>query len=256
VNEGKYWRCPNPACLPQVIGRTLILAGGDAFEIDGLGEKQVAQLIDAGLLASAADIFHLDRDPKTRERLMELERWGEKSIDNLFHEIESHRRVPFARFLVALAIPEVGPATARLLASHFHTLEELENATLDELQHIDGIGPEVAQRVATWFADRASKKTIEQLFAGGVEIVYRRPEASGGVFAGDTVVFTGTLEAMGRAEAKQIVEEQGGKVGSSVSAKTTYLVVGGKPGSKAKKAEELGVKVLLEPEFLAKIGRA
>jgi len=256
VNEGKYWRCPNPACLPQVIGRTLILAGGDAFEIDGLGEKQVAQLIDAGLLASAADIFHLDRDPKTRERLMELERWGEKSIDNLFHEIESHRRVPFARFLVALAIPEVGPATARLLASHFHTLEELEKASLDELQHIDGIGPEVAQRVASWFADRARKKTIERLFAGGVEIVYRRPEASGGAFAGETVVFTGTLEAMGRAEAKQIVEEQGGKVGSSVSAKTTYLVVGGKPGSKARKAEELGVKVLLEPEFLAKIGRA
>jgi DNA ligase (NAD+) len=256
VQEGKYWRCPNASCLPQVIGRTLILAGGDAFEIDGLGEKQVAQLIDAGLIASSADIFHLDRNPETRERLMDLERWGEKSIDNLFHEIESHRRVPFARFLVALAIPEVGPATARLLASHFRSLVELASASLEELQHIDGIGPEVAARIATWFGERANKKVVGRLIDGGVEIVYKALGAESGVFAGETVVFTGTLESMGRAEAKQIVEEQGGKVGSSVSAKTTYLVVGGKPGSKAKKAEELGVKVLLEPEFLSKIGKS
>jgi DNA ligase (NAD+) len=256
VQEGKYWRCPNAACLPQVIGRTLILSGGDAFEIDGLGEKQVAQLIDAKLISTSADIFHLDRNPKTRERLMDLERWGEKSIDNLFEEIEAHRRVTFARFLVALAIPEVGPATARLLAQHFHSLEELRNASLDELQHIDGIGPEVAARVATWFGETSNEKLVARLIEGGVEIVYPTTDAASGVFAAATVVFTGTLESMGRAEAKQIVEEQGGKVASSVSAKTTYLVVGGKPGSKAKKAEELGVKVLLEPEFLARIGRA
>jgi DNA ligase (NAD+) len=255
VKEGKYWRCPNPKCLPQVIGRTLILAGGDAFEIDGLGEKQVAQLIDAGLVEMAPDIFHLDKKPETRERLMELERWGEKSIDNLFREIDAHRNVPFARFLVALAISEVGPATGRLLANHFQSLEELASASLDELQHIDGIGPEVAARIAAWFAERDNKKVVDRLLDGGVEIVYRKHDASGGVFAGETVVFTGTLEAMGRAEAKQIVEDQGGKVASSVSAKTTYLVVGGKPGSKAKKAEELGVKVLLEPEFLEKVGR-
>jgi DNA ligase (NAD+) len=256
LQEGKYWRCPNPACLPQVIGRTLILAGGGAFEIDGLGEKQIAQLIDAGLLASPADVMHLDRDPTTREKLIELERWGAKSIDNLFREIETHRRIPFARFLVALAIPDVGPATARLLAQYFHGLDELSAASEDELQHIDGIGPEVAARVANWLAERANRKLIERLLAGGIEIVRHEPSASGGKFAGATVVFTGTLEAMGRAEAKQIVEGEGGKVASSVSAKTTYLVVGGKPGSKAKKAEEIGVKVLLEPEFLARIGRA
>jgi DNA ligase (NAD+) len=255
IKEGKYWRCPNPKCLPQVIGRTLILAGGDAFEIDGLGEKQVAQLIDAGLIEMAPDIFHLDKKLETRERLMKLERWGAKSIDNLFAEIDAHRKIPFARFLVALAISEVGPATARLLANHFGSLEELEHASLDELQHIDGIGPEVAARIASWFEDRDNRNVIDRLLDGGVEIVHAKHGASDGVFAGATVVFTGTLEAMGRAEAKQIVEEEGGKVASSVSAKTTYLVVGGKPGSKAKKAEELGVKVLLEPEFLAKIGR-
>jgi DNA ligase (NAD+) len=255
VQEGKYWRCPNPSCLPQVIGRTLILAGGGAFEIDGLGEKQVAQLIDARLLASPADVMHLDRDPKTREKLLELERWGEKSVDNLFREIDAHRRIPFARFLVALAIPEVGPSTARLLAQHFHGLDELSAATEEELQHVDGIGPEVAARVTSWLAEKSSRKLVERLIEGGVEVVRYEAGAGGGKFAGATVVFTGTLEAMGRAEAKRIVESEGGKVASSVSAKTTVLVVGGKPGSKAKKAEELGVKVLLEAEFLARVGK-
>jgi len=255
VQEGKYWRCPNSNCIPQVIGRTLILAGGGAFEIDGLGEKQIAQLIDARLLRSPADVFHLDRDATTRERLLELERWGEKSIDNLFGELAARRSVPFARFLVALAIPEVGPSTAKLLASHFGDLDALRKADEDELQHIDGIGPEVAARVTRWFQDAANMELVERLLAGGVEI--QRPKAidATGPFAGKTVVFTGTLESLGRAEAKQIVEDMGGKVASSVSAKTHVLVVGGKPGSKAKKAEELGVQVLLEPEFLALIGR-
>jgi DNA ligase (NAD+) len=255
VNEGKYWRCPNPRCLPQIIGRTLILAGGSAFEIDGLGEKQIAQLIDAGLIETAADIFQLDRDPKTRVKLIELERWGDKSIDKLFGEIESHRRVPLARFLVALAITEVGPSTAKLLSSHFKTLDDLKSATLDELQHVDGIGPEVAARVATWFGERANTKFVERLFEGGVEIAEPKASTKTGPFAGKTIVFTGTLESMGRAEGKQVVEDLGGNVASSVSSKTDYLVVGGKPGSKAKKAEELGVKVLLEPEFLKMAGR-
>jgi DNA ligase (NAD+) len=255
VQEGKYWRCPNPECPPQLVGRTLVLAGGGAFEIDGLGEKQVAQLIDAGLLHSPAELFQLDRDPRTRERLIELERWGEKSIDNLFAELEAHRRVPLARFLVALAIPDVGPATARLLAQHFHTLEELSAAGEEDLLHVDGIGPEVAKRLTGWFAEPRNRAFVARLLEGGVEVVASSSSARAGAFAGKTVVFTGTLESLGRAEAKQIVEEQGGKVASSVSAKTDYLVVGGKPGSKAKKAQELGVEVLLEPDFLKRLGR-
>jgi DNA ligase (NAD+) len=256
LQEGKYWRCPNPSCPPQLVGRTLILAGNEAFEIDGLGEKQVAQLLDAELIASPADIFHLDRHPQARERLLEMERWGAKTIDNLFKELDAHRKVPFARFLVALAIPDVGPATARLLANHFRALSDLQAASEDELQHIDGIGPEVAARIAGWFAEEVNLALVERLFAGGVEIVYPAPIASGGPFAGKSVVFTGTLEAMGRAEAKQLVEQLGGRVASSVSAKTDFLVIGGKPGSKAKKAEEIGVKVLLEPEFMKLVERA
>jgi DNA ligase (NAD+) len=255
VQGGKYWACKNPVCPPQLVGRTSILTGGGAFEIDGIGEKQIAQLIDAGLLASPADVFHLDRDPSTKAKLLDLERWGEKSVENLFAQIAEKRRVPFQRFLVALAIPDVGPATARLLAQHFHALDDLAQATEDDLQHIDGVGPELAERVAGWFQVPANRALVERLLEGGVEIVHPTIGASAGAFAGKTVVFTGTLESLGRAEAKQIVEEQGGRVASSISAKTDFLVVGGKPGSKAKKAEELGVEVLLEPEFRKKIGR-
>ncbi len=255
VKEGKYWACKNPACPPQLVGRTSILTGGGAFEIDGIGEKQIAQLMDAGLLSSPADVFHLDRDPSTKAKLLALERWGEKSVENLFAQIAEKRRVPFQRFLVSLAIPDVGPATARLLAQHFHGLDDLAKASEDDLQHIDGVGPELAERVADWFQGPANRALVERLLEGGVQIVSPTIATGGGAFAGKTVVFTGTLVSLGRAEAKQIVEEQGGRVGSSVSAKTDFLVVGGKPGSKAKKAEELGVKVLLEPEFRKKVGR-
>jgi DNA ligase (NAD+) len=238
-----------------VIGRTLMLVGGSAFEIDGIGEKQVAQLLDAKLIQGPADLFQLDRDPNTRERLIALERWGEKSVDNLFAEFARARSIPFARFLVALAIPDVGPATAKLLASRFASLEALRDATLDDVQHIDGIGPEVATRLASWFGDKANQDFIARLKAGGVEIAYPKAKPKSGPFAGQTVVFTGTLEALGRQEAKEIVEDLGGHVASSVSAKTNILVVGGKPGSKAKKAAELGVHVMLETDFLAAIGR-
>jgi len=250
LQEGKYWRCPNLECPPQLVGRTLVLAGGGAFEIDGIGEKQVAQLFEARLLRSPADLFALER-----EQLIGLERWGEKSATNLLEQIRERRRIPFARFLVALAIPDIGPATAALLARHFGSLDDLKAASFDELQHIDGVGPEVAARLFGWFREPAGLLLLRQLFERGVEVDYQRAPSGSGFFSGKTVVFTGTLEGMGRSEAKQAVEEQGGKVGSSVSAKTDFLVVGGKPGSKAKKAEELGVKVLLEPEFLGRVGR-
>jgi len=255
IQEGKYWLCRNPECLPQLVGRTLILTGGGAFEIDGIGEKQIAQLIDAGLLHSPADVFHLDRDPEPKSKLLSLDRWGDKSVANLFQQIAEKRSIPFQRFLVALAIPEIGPATARLLAQHFRSLEDLRGTSLDALQHIDGIGPEVAARIVAWFAEPSNGRTLRRLLDGGVEILYPQVGAAGGAFAGKTIAFTGTLETFGRAEAKQIIEAQGGRVSSSVSARTDFLVVGGKPGSKAKKAEELGVKVILEPEFRRMVAR-
>ena len=253
--DGKYWLCPNVQnCPPQRVGRTVALCGRGAFEIEGIGEKQVVQLFDAGLLSEPADVFHLDRDPDKRERLLELERWGEKSVDNLFTEIREAREVPFDRFLVALSIPDVGPATAKLLARNLRTLDALRDASEDELQHIDGIGPQVAAQIHGWFSHEPSRRMLARLAEGGVNVQPLAAATRGGAFDGKTVVFTGTLEAMTRAEAKSRVEAQGGHVASSVSARTDYLVVGGKPGSKAKKAEEAGVEVLLEEAFLAQLG--
>jgi DNA ligase (NAD+) len=254
VQDGKLWRCPDTnGCRPQMIGRTGQLVGRKAFEIDRIGEKQIAQLFDAGLLEGPADLFHLDRDPALRERLLNLERWGAKSIDNLFAQIEERRSVPFDRFLVALTIPEVGPATARLLADRFDSLEALRSASIDELVELDGIGDEVAARIDGWFSEARNLRFLERLLAGGVRIEAMARGATDGPFAGQTVVFTGTLTSMTRAEAKQRIETGGGRVSSSVSAKTNFLIVGGKPGSKARKAEELGVTVLLEDAFRERI---
>jgi DNA ligase (NAD+) len=247
VQAGKYWQCPNGlACPPQLVGRIGLMAGRKAFEIDRLGEKLIAQLIEAELVAGPADLFHLDG-----ERLLELERWGAKSVDNLLAQIEERRHVPFDRFLVALAIPDVGPATARLLAGHFASLEDLIAADEEALTHLDGIGPEVAASIQEWFAAEAHAAMMARMFEGGVSLAYPERGGSGGALSDQTVVLTGTLTRMTRAEAKRLVEDLGGRVTSSVSAKTDLVVAGEKAGSKLKKAKELGVRVLAEEEFLA-----
>ena len=255
VAEGKYWRCPNVYdCEPQVIGRTLALTRRGAFEIDGLGEKMAQQLHAAGHLRSPADLFHLD---DLRDELVELERWGEKKVDNLLAEIEAARHIPFERFLTALSIPDVASATARSLARSFHSLEELQRADLDELQHVDGIGPEVAGSLRAWFDAPESRHLLARLAEGGVVVEYPDLAAlEGGPLSGKTLVFTGTLERMTRAEAKALVESLGGKVASTLSAKTDYLVTGEGGGGKRKKAEALGVEAIDEARFLELAGRA
>jgi DNA ligase (NAD+) len=251
VREGKYARCTNLlACPPQIVGRTLQLASRDAFEIENVGEKMVVQLLESGMLSTPADLFHLD--PK---RLVQLERMGEKSVANLMRELEEKREVTLDRFLVGLSIPEVGRATAALLARHHASLEDLAAAEREDLERLDWIGPEVAEKIRRWFEAPESRTLIERLFAGGVRVKAVEALPTGGPFDGKTLVFTGTLESMTRAEAKRAVESRGGRVGSSVSARTHFLVQGGKAGSKAKKAQELGVQVLLEPEFLSTLRR-
>ncbi len=252
VQAGKYWLCPNGLdCGPQLVGRTQLLTGRSAFEIDRLGKKLIQQLVDAGLVETPADVFHLEA-----ERLLELERWGQKSVDNLLRQLEERRRVPFDRFLVALAIPEVGSATAKLLAKHFATFGDLESAGVEELEGIEGIGPEMARSIAGWLVHPACVGLVARLEEGGVEIVYPDPEASvDGALGGKTLVFTGTLEGLSRREAKTLAESQGARVVSSLSSQTDYLVVGDKPGSKRKKAEALGVSILEESAFLKLAGR-
>ncbi|MFT5290400.1 MAG: DNA ligase (NAD+) [Planctomycetota bacterium] len=252
VEVGKYWLCPNGLdCPPQLVGRTELLCGRGAFDIDRLGRKLVAQLVEAKLIQTPADVFHL-----RPEDLLELERWGQKSVDNLMAQLVERRRVPFERFIVALTIPEVGTATGKLLARHFLSLESLRDADEEQLEQLGGIGPEMAKAITGWLGAEKSQALVERLFAGGVEIAYPEliPAGEGGLFHGKTIVFTGTLEELSRAEAKRLAEDLGAKVTSSVSAKTGFLVVGDKPGSKRKKAEELGVTVLTEAEFLERAG--
>jgi DNA ligase (NAD+) len=254
VQEGKYWRCPNVyGCEPQVVGRTLALTRRGAFEIDGLGEKLALQLYRHGFMRSPADLFHLEH---RRAELIELERWGEKSVDKLLAEIAAARRIEFDRYLTALAIPEVGSATARELARHFRSLEELAGATLDELQHVEGVGPEVAAALRAWLERAENRALIERLAEGGVEIVYPDLSAlASGPLAGKTLVFTGGLESLTRQEAKRLVEGLGGKVASSLSARTDLLVAGAGGGGKRKQAAELGVEVIDEARFLELAGR-
>lgn len=254
VQEGKFWRCPNLyGCRTQIVGRTLLGTRRGALEIDGLGERMVEQLHDAGMLRGLADLFHLDG---RRAELVDLDRWGEKTVANLLEQIERARHPSFERFLTSLGIPDIGGATARSLALHFATLDELQRASADELQHVEGIGPESAASLRAWFDAESNQALLQRFFAGGVVLEYPRPIVAGeGPFVGKTVVFTGTLAGLGRAEAKKLVETLGGKVASAISAKTHFLVTGEGGGSKRAKAAELGITVLDEPEFLALAGR-
>jgi len=243
--------CPNVhGCLPQRIGRAIQMAGRGGLEIDSLGAQSIAQLFDAGILNTPADLFHLG--PADRERLIALERFGERSVDKLLAELEERRATTLPKLLAALSIPEVGPSTARLLAKQFD-LATLREASVEDLCHLDGIGEKVAERIHVWFRDERNVAQLERLLAGGVHVVAEEG-ATGGAFTDQTVVFTGTLESLSRAEAKRLVERQGGRVASSVSNKTQFLVQGGKPGSKAKEAERLGVDVLDEAAFRARLG--
>jgi DNA ligase (NAD+) len=171
-------------------------------------------------------------------------------------ELAEKRRVPFERFLAGLAIPEVGSATGKLLARRFATLEELASADEARLLEIEGIGPEMARSIAGWFAAEESRALLARLFTGGVELVYPdRATAATGPFAGKTIVFTGTLPTLSRAEAKNLAEELGAHVASSISKKTDFVVLGADAGSKKKKAEELGLTILDEVEFLRRAGK-
>ena len=222
-----------------------------AMDIDGLGDKLIEQLFDAGLLGTPADIFAL----KT-EDIVALERMGEKSTANLLAAIEKSKNTDLSRFLFALGIREVGETTAESLVEAFGSLQNLTAASLDELLTVPDVGPVVAQSVRDYFANPDNQRLIERLIALGV--VWEENDTGAGDITdqekpldGLTAVITGTLSAMNRTEAKQRLQGLGVKVTGSVSKKTSFVVVGEDAGSKASKAEALGINVLDEAAFLA-----
>jgi DNA ligase (NAD+) len=243
-------RCPNLDCPAQLKNNLLHLAHRGALDIEGLGEKLVDQLVEKALVRRLSDVFGLDR-----ETLAGLERMGEKSAENLLASLERRRHTTLARFLVALGIRHVGETVAELLAANFGDLDPLLAATREELETVPGVGPTIAESVASFFADPRNREEIGRLRAAGLRWEREAPRRRGeGPLAGRTFVLTGTLAGLPRAEAKSRIEACGGKVSGTVSKKTDYLVAGAEPGSKLARARELGVEVLDEPGLRALLG--
>ena len=250
-------------CEAQAVERLRHFVSRDAFDIEGLGEKQIAAFWQDGIVRQPADIFGLKDlvlDPPLKDR----EGWGDLSVSNLFKAIEARRNIDLDRFVYALGIPHVGQTTARLLAKTYETSDRLFEALAVahdsqsdawfELVDVDGIGPKVAQTLVDFLAE-AHNNVVVQALAGQLEIQpFDAPEDDSPV-SGKTVVFTGTLERMTRAEAKARAESLGAKVSGSVSKKTDFLVAGPAAGSKLKKAQDLGVTTLSEDDWLDLIGR-
>jgi DNA ligase (NAD+) len=238
-------------CSAQRMGAILHFASRRSMDIEGLGDKLVEQLIEKGMVKTVADIYHLKQD-----ELAELERMGEKSAQNLLAQIERSKDTTLARFLHSLGIPQVGEATAELLAEHFGSLEVLVNADKDTLEQVHGIGPSMAEDIHRFFAQKHNREVIAALQKAGVHWPAIEPRARAEQpLAGKTFVLTGTLATMSRDEAKKKLKALGAKVSESVSKKTDYVVVGEEPGSKADKAKELGVTTLDEKDFLKLIGQ-
>ena len=239
----KVTRCPNPDCFGAHSRSIMHFAGKTAMDIDGLGEKIILQLVNAGLVKDVSDLYHL-----TEGDLIPLERFAEKSAQNIISAIQGSKHPPYWRLINALGIRFVGEATAQLLARHFQNLESLMQAGEEDLLQVEGVGPQVAGSIREFFENPHIRELINKLQEGGVK--EQPPEArAGGPLAGKTFVFTGGLSHFSREEAKALVAARGGKVSSSVSTKTDYVVVGADPGSKAAKAKELGVTPLTEAEF-------
>jgi len=239
----KVTRCPNPDCFGALTRGIMHFASKAGMDIDGLGEKIILQLVNVGLVKDVSDLYHL-----TEGDLVPLERFAEKSAQNIVNAIQGSKNPPFWRLINALGIRFVGEATAQLLAQHFQTLKGLMEASEEDLLQVEGVGPQVAGSIREYFQNPRNRELIDKLKDAGVQEKPPEPRTAGPL-EGKTFVFTGSLSHLSREEAKALVTARGGKVGSSVSAKTDYVVAGAEPGSKYAKARELGVTILTEAEF-------
>lgn len=229
-------------CPAQIKGAIDHFTKREAMNIEHLGEKWISKFVDIGLLKSPADLYNLDT-----EKILSLEGWGEKSLQNLLASIENSKKTTLARFVYALGIPHVGVATARILAEHFSNITELTDADEEKLLHIPDIGPIVAKSIVNFFWIGKNSMLIERLLKSGVTII---EEKRSGELAGKRFVFTGGLSSLSRPEAKKLVEEKGGKVMSDISKNVDYVVAGESAGSKLDKAKKLGLTIISESEFL------
>jgi len=239
------FRCLNSyLCPAQSLRRITFFVAKGAMDIDHLGEKIVEKLLGAKIISSISDIYKI-----TSSDLEKLEGFKEKSIHNLLDSIERSKNVPLARFIFALGIKYVGAGGSEILANHFKNIENIKKATKEELLELEGIGPKMAESIVEFFSKSRHVQEIEELLSLGVEPKAPEEIKSGHPFFQKIFVLTGTLEKYPRAEAAALIKQRGGKVASSVSKETDYLLAGSEAGSKLKKAESLGIKVLSEEEF-------
>lgn len=244
--------CNNPECPWQIRKRIEHFASRNAMNIEGLGEKIIDRLVSLGMLKNIADIYELH---KNRDELIKLEKFGEKSVENLINSIELSKKQSFNRVIFALGIRFIGEGASNILALNFKNIENLRKATFEDLISIHEIGTKMAQSVVSFFNDPKEQEIIDRLLAYGVNFSMSDEELTmaSNKLAGQTFVLTGELSSMTRNEAKQKIEALGGKVTSSVSKNTDYVVVGENPGSKYNNALKLGVKVINEAEFIENI---
>ena len=242
-------RCPNQlGCPAQVMGAIVHFASRSCMNIEGLAEKNVEQLLEAKLIRDPSSLFEL---ASKREALLELERWGERKIDKLLEEIDKSRTPALSKFIYGLGIRNVGETVAGLIANEVGSIDGLLGATDEQLNNIEGIGPIIAESVITFMHDEHNRELIERLKQHVQPKQVKKRAAGEGKFAGMTFVFTGALTLFTREQAEALVRDHGGKASSSVSKNTSYLVAGEKAGSKLKKANDLGVKVITEEDFAA-----
>lgn len=253
-------RCVNTlSCPAQAVERLRHFAARDAFDIEGLGEKTVAEFFEDGLLREPADIFRLEsRYGKGANSIARREGWGELSASKLFRAIDARRKIALERFILALSIPQVGETTARLLARHYHSLGAFLSSmesdhAIEDLDSIEGIGDVMAAAIKRFFDEKHNRDAIRHLLECIEVTDFAAPRMSNSALAGKTVVFTGTLERMTRNEAKARAESLGAKVAGSVSKKTDLVIAGPGAGSKLKNAQEFGVKIISEDDWLEMI---
>jgi len=241
---GVYIRCPNPECPAQLKERLRHFASRNAMDIEGLGDKLIDQLVDNDLVRRYGDLYRL-----TLDSLMNLERMGQKSSENLLAGVEASKGRGLARLLNALAIRHVGARVASVLAERFHSLEAMQSASVEELSDVNEIGPVIAQSVYDFLHSKFGEATIADLAGIGVSTIQAVGARAPRTLEGKTLVVTGTLERYKRDEIEELIARHGGRAASSVSKKTDYVVAGAEAGSKLAKAQQLGVRVLSEDEF-------
>jgi DNA ligase (NAD+) len=243
--------CPNSACPGRRLESLIHFASRGAMDIRGLSEARMAQLVEANLIADAAGLYDL-----TAAQLEELEGFAARSAEQLVAAIAVSKGQPLSRLLVGLGIRHVGEEAAKVIARRFGSLDSLEAASREEIEEVRGIGPTIAASVSEWLREPWSRDLLSRLRTAGVATTEPQPAATSSALRGAVVVLTGALPSLSRTDAAQVVELAGGKVASSVSKKTTFVVAGAEAGSKLDKAKALGVEVIDEAELLRRAGRS